>query len=154
MRQFSLILIFISLILYGFDFKSGDNINKTLINITGFDNDSIKSKIFGDWGIYAYETIYLIDSIPSSRILCNVCPRIIFKDNMTAIITRPSDLKEKITWKIIGDKLIIRNFTDSIENPILANGEYQMDFTDKREFKELSLSRKETGFIHKSILRK
>jgi len=56
--------------------------------------------LIGEWGIYASFS-------GSTRIQCNACPKIKFKENGNAELTYPDQEKEFYTWKKQNDQLML-----------------------------------------------
>jgi len=83
------------------------------------------------------------------EIACNSCPRINFKNDNTAVLTKPTGDKENLQWKINNNKIALTNInrthTDSV---YFDNAQYEMTFTNKKEYMELKLTLTEKNYSY------
>jgi hypothetical protein len=121
----------------------------------------LKDSLIGEWGINSTilenqsDTITSFDSITFTRkttirtggtsISCYSCPKVIFNSDFTAIIKYPNGDKENFKWSLIFDKLTI---SDIPTNSVFYATEYQLIFTQKKEYIELELFEKEKGYAY------
>jgi hypothetical protein len=141
MKNSIFILVILTLISCRFNNKSfnktdicNDTLQKSYL-------DSISNILIGEWGIYS--TIYytkhdsVIDEMSSN---CNVCPKIIFHIDNSAIVNNPSGSIEKLLWKINKDKLIILSTSKIDSVKTFSDTVYIMLFTKDNKFFELKLT--------------
>ena len=99
---------------------------------TSYKNQNTK-RLLGDWGIY----VHIANGV---AINCNVCPRIIFNNTDTAILTLPSGDKETYKWSEINNTLKTEFVGDKMSEPYLADSEYKIKFNQKEKSVDLTLS--------------
>ena len=109
----------------------------------------IENKLIGEWGIYEHTYTTTIKKKHSTirettSIACNSCPKVTFKDSLTATIVYPVG-KEDIKWKVKNDKLtIIKNENNT--NRAFSDSIYEMTFTQLDKSLELKLVQKDKDY--------
>lgn len=100
-------------------------------------NTSDTIGLVGEWSCCAIQS-GTGDSISTMQV--NVCTIINFNIDNSAIVTIPSGDKGRLTWRLNKNKVILTN-TDSTnkDNLYFNEGEYEMIFTNKKEYTELKL---------------
>ncbi|HWJ25366.1 MAG TPA: hypothetical protein VNS32_02430 [Flavisolibacter sp.] len=96
-----------------------------------------KEVIFGEWGIFVSNDAY-----------CNACPTISFKQDQTGVIRSPdSSILEVLKWGINDSKLKIYGVEEKI-NSIIPDGNYSIELTTNKEYKELRLREVKRDFYY------
>ncbi len=99
----------------------------------------------GEWGIY-------VSNNNGIETKCNVCPKITFGQDETAILTLPSGDISKLKWKTVDSKLIITYIQISDDRRTFPDSVYLMTFKKEKEFMELELE--QTDKKYSKILRR
>jgi len=105
---------------------------------------------FGEWGVYASFSEEIISDSSSERtvVTCNVCPKIIFYENLTATLIYHSDKKENYNWNIESDTLQLEFIGDPKIVHYFTSQKYKMVFTNFDTSMELKLYTSETsGYV-------
>ena len=92
----------------------------------------IENKIIGEWGIYETNNNGLTAN-------CNVCPKIIFNNDKTAILTLSNHKTEEMNWTINGDILNIKSINNTTSNKKFQYENYKMYYVIKEKYTELKL---------------
>jgi hypothetical protein len=100
-----------------------------------FNSETHKSenKLIGDWGIY----VQIMNGLEMN---CNVCPRIVFNDDNSATLTLASGENENYKWNSEKGILKIEFIGENMSEHYLKNSEYKMNFDQRKEYLELTLS--------------
>jgi len=99
----------------------------------------LSNKLIGEWGIY-------VTNYNGASIVCNVCPRIEFKIDNSAIIKLPNGEYENYIWKIDGNNIVIKPERKDADN-YLNDKTYKMEIKEEVEFTELALKAENTEYI-------
>ena len=118
--------ILYSLLTISFNFQ----VKKQILNKNVF--SQIDNKIIGEWGIYETNNTGVTAK-------CNVCPKIIFKNDKTAILTLPSHKTEEMNWTINGNILTIKSINNTTSNKTFRYENYKMYYVKKEKYIELKL---------------
>lgn len=141
MNNYVLTIAFIVLISCNSFEKNPYNLNNHILNDS---QENIDSCLVGDWGIYEH-------IISGELIIYNVCPRIKFNEDKTAIVTLPSGDKELYSWSTTNEILRLSYPLLNIADHYFESSEYKMEFEKKKNFIQLTIILKDN---EKFILRK
>lgn len=95
--------------------------------------------LIGEWGIYAT----ISKGVKST---CNVCPKISFDNDQTAMVIFPSGDKGNLKWTVCDKKLILTIIDKTNIGEIFPDSQYEMTFTQKKDFIELELKQPEKKY--------
>ena len=123
-----------------------------ILSCCGSDNQTTENKTFsfhpksymandlvGPWNI---NNTVLKTASNENESICNVCPKIKFDYNNTAVLTFPDNRTENYSWSIALDTLFLfgASTTTNSTLPLFSNFKYKMEYRYETEFLELKLS--------------
>ena len=132
-----LVIVLTTLFLYScnLDNKSVDKKEFTIDTIQKIKTDSL----IGEWGIYAT----ISDGV---EVNCNVCPKITFNSDQTAMLIIPSGDKGKLKWTANNKKLTLTTVHKSNVERIFPDSLYEMTLTKEKGVIELELKQSEKKY--------
>lgn len=102
------------------------------------ENDA--KKIIGEWTISKTKSIFSGNETQTeTEIVCNVCPKVNFTIDQNAIIINPGGEREIYIWKITGNKISFVNIGSKKVDNATFSGEYELKFSQEKQFMELEL---------------
>ena len=127
----------LTLNIIGFAFQLSSNFygntktNNSSDNVLKFEPNATSDKtlnLIGEWGIYVM-----------GNAQCNVCPKINFNSDRTAIVKLNGE-NQNVKWEIKGNILTLVNADTNKVDRTFSDGEYGMKFMQEKEFVELQLT--------------
>lgn len=138
MKYLLLILTIISLTVFCTN-RQIESTKKTCVN----NKPNERTSIIGEWSICA--TI----SSDGTSTSYNVCTKVKFNIDNTAIVTIPSGDKENLNWRQNNNKLTLTNIkSKSKADTYFDDGEYEMTFTSKKDYTELKLTQSRINYTY------
>lgn len=92
-----------------------------------------EDKLIGIWRIYSVVS-------NGTSIRCNVCPKVEFKKDQTAVLTYPNKNIETYTWTITESILSLKREKEENHAPYFRQNEYKMNLETRPEHVKLRLS--------------
>jgi len=137
--------IALTLVIIGFALQFSSNFygntkeNNSSNNVLKFEPSATSDKtlkLIGEWGIYVM-----------GNAQCNVCPKINFYADRTAIVKLNGE-NQNIKWEIKSNILTIGNIDTNKVDRTFSDGEYEMKFTQEKEFVELQLTETKNNYSY------
>jgi hypothetical protein len=134
--------IALTLVIVGFMFQFSSNFygNNKTTNVSNTTNDFeynlTQDKVNGEWGVYAM-----------GDALCNVCPKIDFNTNSTAIVKINGEI-QNIKWEKKGNVIILVNTDTNKTDRTFSDGEYELKFVQEKEYVELQLKEMKNNYLY------